>query len=135
MGTRKLRRPSPAMVVAVAALVVALGGSAVAAVKLDSSPPLKVCVAAKEGKPVVTPKEGVCKRNYTLTEANKEGPEGKEGQQGPPGESGVYEVELATPLTTKPARVPHADAWKLASRDIHTDRKCNARTIRRRGRI
>ncbi len=75
------------MIVAVTALVVALGGSAVAAVKLDSSTPLKVCVAAKEGKPVVTPKGGVCKKNYTLTEVNKEGPEGKEGAPGGVGDS------------------------------------------------
>jgi hypothetical protein len=54
----------------------------------------KVCLPGKEGKPIVTPKSGVCKAGYTLTELGaegKEGPagkEGKEGKQGPAGASG-----------------------------------------------
>ena len=105
-----MRKPPPSMIVALTALVVALGGSAMATVKLDSSAPLKVCVAAKEGKPVVTPKGGVCKKGYTLTEVNKEGPEGKqgapgsagpEGKQGVPGPTGanvVARVHLSEPF-------------------------------------
>jgi hypothetical protein len=35
-----------------------------------------VCVSAKEGKAIVTPKGGACKAGYTLTEVAKEGREG-----------------------------------------------------------
>ena len=66
-------KPSPAMLVAIAALVVALGGSAVAAIHDISRGPIKVCVPAVGGKPVLTPKLGVCKPNYTLTEVGHEG--------------------------------------------------------------
>jgi hypothetical protein len=51
----------------------------------------KVCLPGKEGKPIVTPKSGVCKPGYTLTELGaegKEGPAGKEGKEGPKGEKG-----------------------------------------------
>jgi hypothetical protein len=55
----------------------------------------KVCVPAKEGKPIRTPQGGVCKTGYTLIELGaegKEGPagkEGKEGKEGPKGEKGA----------------------------------------------
>ena len=52
----------------------------------------KVCLPGKEGKPIVTPKSGVCKPGYTLTEfgaEGKEGPAGKEGKEGPKGEKGI----------------------------------------------
>jgi hypothetical protein len=49
----------------------------------------KVCVPAKEGKPIVTPKGLVCKANYTLTELGAEGKEGKEGPKGATGEKGA----------------------------------------------
>jgi hypothetical protein len=43
----------------------------------------KVCVpTAKEGKPLVTPKAGVCKAGYALTELGAEGKEGPEGKSG-----------------------------------------------------
>jgi len=45
----------------------------------------KVCIPEKEGKTIVTPKGGVCKVKYTLTELGaegKEGPQGKEGEKG-----------------------------------------------------
>jgi hypothetical protein len=54
----------------------------------------KVCLPGKEGKPIVTPKSGVCKAGYTLTELGAEGKEGsagkegKEGKEGPAGASG-----------------------------------------------
>jgi hypothetical protein len=35
----RLRKPSPAVIIAIAALVIALGGTAVAAIKTDSSSP------------------------------------------------------------------------------------------------
>lgn len=70
------------MLVAIAALIVALGGTAIAASLTGSSAPLKVCVPTKEGKGLVTPKAGACKKGYTLEEVNREGPEGREGAPG-----------------------------------------------------
>jgi hypothetical protein len=49
--------------------------------------PLKVCVATKEGKPILTPKGGACRTGYVLTEV-KEGPEGRPGHEGPQGKEG-----------------------------------------------
>src|SRR5271165_5883493 len=95
-----MRRPSPALIVALVALVVALSGTAIA-IKADSSPPLKVCIATKEGKAIVTPKHGVCAKGYTLTEVNKEGPEGKQGEPGASGSSIVAHLRSATPVTTQ----------------------------------
>lgn len=63
----------------------------------ESPPPVKVCVPAKEGKPLLTQKGGVCKLGYTNSEIGIPGPEGKqgpeggqgpEGKQGPEGEKG-----------------------------------------------
>jgi hypothetical protein len=52
----------------------------------------KVCVPSKEGKQIVTPKAGLCKAGYTLTEL---GAEGKEGKQGPEGKSEFTAEEIA----------------------------------------
>jgi len=48
----------------------------------------KLCLPAKEGRPVVTPIKGVCPKHYTLTELGKEGPAGKEGKRGAAGKEG-----------------------------------------------
>ncbi|HEV2981872.1 MAG TPA: hypothetical protein VGX51_10610, partial [Solirubrobacteraceae bacterium] len=48
----------------------------------------KVCLPGKEGKPIVTPKSGVCKPGYTLTELGAEGKEGAQGKEGPAGKEG-----------------------------------------------
>ncbi len=77
-----MRRPSPAMAVALLALVIALAGSAVAATKLTSSGPIKVCVPSKANKPLLAPSGETCKKNYALAEVGKEGPPGKEGAPG-----------------------------------------------------
>jgi len=76
------RRPSTATIIAMLALVVALGGTAIAAIRSGSSPPLTLCVSTKEGGAVKTPKGGACKTGYALTEVNREGPAGKEGSAG-----------------------------------------------------
>ncbi|HUB10061.1 MAG TPA: hypothetical protein VMB50_23860 [Myxococcales bacterium] len=49
---------------------------------------VKVCIPSKEGKPIITPKAGVCKTGYTMTEFGGAG-EGKEGKEGPPGKEGA----------------------------------------------
>jgi hypothetical protein len=55
----------------------------------------KVCVPEKEGATLKTPKAGVCKPKYKLTELGaegKEGPQGKEGSKGEKGEPGLSEL-------------------------------------------
>jgi hypothetical protein len=49
----------------------------------------KACVPSKEGKPFLTPKAGVCKAGYTLTELGAEGKEGAQGVTGATGPSGA----------------------------------------------
>lgn len=48
----------------------------------------KACVPAKEGKAIVTAKEGACKSGYTLTEIGAEG-KGPTGPAGAKGETGA----------------------------------------------
>lgn len=73
-------------------LAVALGTAGVV-LATESSPPAKVCVPTKAGKPLVTPKSGACKNGYTLTEVggheSSAGATGPTGPSGPPGYSGV----------------------------------------------
>jgi hypothetical protein len=52
------------LVLVIAGVVFASGGSS----------PANICVPTKEGKTVVTPKKGVCKTGYTLTEVGDENP-------------------------------------------------------------
>lgn len=111
------------MIVACMALTVALGGTALAASQTGGSGPLKVCVATKEGKPILTPKGGVCKKGYTLTEVNKEGPEGKAGPQGvrgepgPEGKMGGASLERHELLAT-PFEIPNDPAGHLRETEV-----------------
>lgn len=78
--------------VALLALVAAFTGSALAAGGI------KVCVPTlKEGKPIVTPKLGVCKTGYALSELpeGKEGKEGQPGKEGPEGKNAFTAEEIA----------------------------------------
>jgi hypothetical protein len=67
----KALRGAPVAAGIAALALLAIAGAVMAS---GSSPPLKVCVAAKEGAGIRTPKGGVCKAGWTLTEVNKEGP-------------------------------------------------------------
>lgn len=67
--------------VALAAIFLMLMGTAMGA-------GVKVCVPSKEGKPLVTPKAGVCKSGYTLTELGEKGEKGAKGEKGERGERG-----------------------------------------------
>lgn len=53
-----------------------------------SSTPLSICVATKQGKAIVTPKNGACKTGYSPAEIEKEGPPGPEGKEGREGKEG-----------------------------------------------
>src|SRR5271165_2047917 len=78
------RRVGPAACVAMGLLLMASAAAAQGA---------KLCLPAKEGRPVVTPVKGVCPKHYTLTELGKDGASGKEGKQGPAGLSLLSEEE------------------------------------------
>lgn len=106
-------RRVPASAIAGATAVALVLGAVVAS---GDPAPLKLCVSAtKEGKPVVTPKSGVCKAGYELREVAAEGPAGapgppgEAGPAGPPGEPGpsgtsvLARVHLAAPFTTSAA--------------------------------
>lgn len=119
------RRPSPALVVACAALLVALGGTALAAVALpDGSVGTAqladdAVVSAKVRDGSVTSHDianstilGTDIRDRTLTKADFRkgsllpgprgplGPQGPQGEKGAPGTSGYQVVHQETPLTS-----------------------------------
>jgi hypothetical protein len=105
-------------VLLVAAGVVFAGGG---------SGPIAVCVPAKEGKPIVTPKRGACKPGYGLEEVGKEGPAGAQGAQGAQGEPGspgssvIDRVRLAEPVATtkEPSTVDLSDpTWTQAGEEV-----------------
>jgi hypothetical protein len=88
---RKSHGSQPLFVALIATVALATVGTATAGAAV-----LKVCVPSKEGKPIITPKAGVCKTGYAMTELGgegegapgKEGPPGKEGKEGPAGKEG-----------------------------------------------
>ncbi len=80
-----LRRNSLRIAVLAIAASLAFAGVVLAS---GSGSTVPLCIASKEGKPIVSPKAGACKTGYTLTEVNKEGREGKEGPQGREGTQG-----------------------------------------------
>lgn len=65
-------------------------GTAGVVLATESSPPEKVCVPAKAGKTLVTPKGGVCKTGYTLTTVGANGETGATGATGTTGATGPY---------------------------------------------
>jgi hypothetical protein len=114
----KALRSVPAAALAGTTAMLLLAGAVMAS---GGTMPLKVCVAVKEGKPITTPKGGVCKAGYTLHEIGAEGPEGEpgptgaqgepgpqgeEGQTGAPGSDIVARVHVSEPFTT--AKAPGA---------------------------
>lgn len=78
------RRPSPAMVVALVALFVALGGGAYAALKL----PKNSVGAAQLKKSAVTPAKLSPAAKTALSKPGPKGPTGVRGPEGPRGDSG-----------------------------------------------
>ena len=78
---KALRSPRAAALTG-ATLLLILAGTVIAS---GSPTPLKVCVPVKEGKPIATPKGGVCKAGATLVELGAEGPRGEAGAPGAPG--------------------------------------------------
>ena len=55
----------------------------------------KVCVPSRQGRSILTPKNGACRKGYTLTELGAEGKEGKEGKPGPEGKNEFTAEEIA----------------------------------------
>jgi hypothetical protein len=80
-------RPSARTTVAVAALVVAAGGIAVAAIP-DSSGVIHGCYGKSNGQLRVVDSAGGCKKNETAISWNQRGPAGPRGLPGPRGPQG-----------------------------------------------
>jgi hypothetical protein len=86
---RRARRLSPAMLVALAALVVAAGGAGLAVGSDQSTSVITACANADQQLSLST--TGSCPQGSTLVQWNQQGPQGLEGppgQQGPPGAGG-----------------------------------------------
>ena len=85
---RRLQKPSPGLVIAIVALVAAVGRFAVAAVP-DSKGRITACYAKKNGKVRLLVKGSKCKNRETLICWNQTGPVGPNGTAGTPGQQGV----------------------------------------------
>ena len=81
-------RPPAAMAVALAAALLALGAAAGVPVA-SAAGGTTLCMPKAEGAPVLTPRHGKCKKNYTLTTLGLDGKEGKAGAAGAPGKQGA----------------------------------------------
>src|SRR3954451_3970427 len=84
---RRLRKPSPALVVSLIALVVALGGFAIAAVP-DSRGRIAACYAKKGGTLRLLLKGSRWRGSERLVRWNQQGPTGARGEPGQPGAAG-----------------------------------------------
>jgi hypothetical protein len=84
---RRYPLPSPALVVALVALVAAAGGFAMAAVP-DSQGRIVACYATKGGGLRVLAKGTKCRRGEKLLRWSQTGPAGPAGQPGQPGATG-----------------------------------------------
>ncbi len=108
--------------VAVAALLVIAG----VVLASGTSSPITVCVPVKEGKPIITPKGGVCRKGFTLTEVGKEGPEGKEGPagaEGPPSTAVIVRAHNPAPVASGTAvgftTIPiEGQTWNQTSEEL-----------------
>ena len=91
-------RPSPALLVAIVALVVALGGVAYATIP-DSGGVIRGCFDSGGNLKVIdTGKGQSCAKGFTPLNWNQQGPKGDTGAQGPAGPAGAngvsgYDVE------------------------------------------
>lgn len=83
--------------------VVVLAASLLLVGTVFASGGTKVCVPEKEGKSLLTPTKGACKKSYTLSELGAEGKEGKEGAAG-----SARDVGIVYPGTT-----PHYESYGL----------------------
>jgi hypothetical protein len=101
--TRRFR-PSPALVVALIALVAAVGGFAVAAVP-DKQGRIEACYVKKTGAVKLLTKGTKCPRGWTLVRWNQTGPAGQPGTPGATGSPAGSLVTGNTENNTMPAGV------------------------------
>jgi hypothetical protein len=69
----------------VAAAIALIGVAALAQDVMAGGTGVSVCVGSKEGKAIVTPVKGACRKGYALVALGTEGPEGKQGPEGKEG--------------------------------------------------
>src|SRR3954464_3253344 len=84
---RRLKKPSPALFIALLALVAAAGGFAVAAVP-DSQGRIAACYLKKTGKVRLLVKGNKCQKGEALIRWSQTGPRGLTGATGLPGATG-----------------------------------------------
>ena len=102
---RSVRRPSPAMVVAFIALLVAGGGAAVAAIPDSDDAEIHGCYTTRTGALRVIDAEAGETCNASKETAlvwNQEGPQGDPGTPGTPGTPGSAGASALTGLVTAP---------------------------------
>ena len=104
MSNRRFRRPSPAMLVAFAALLVALGGTSYAAIRLPAN-----SVGTKQLKKNAVTAAKVKNGSLAMNDfksgqlpAGPRGPQGAQGAQGPQGPPGAASVPKITVRTGGP---------------------------------
>jgi hypothetical protein len=114
---RRLRKPSPALFIALLALVAAVGGLAVAAVP-DSQGRIAACYVKKTGKVRLLVKGNKCQKGEALIRWNQTGPRGQsgatgatgatgqQGQDGQQGQQGTKGAPAASMLTGNTENVP-----------------------------
>ena len=111
---RRLTTPSPALFIALLALVAAVGGLAVAAVP-DSQGRIAACYVKKTGKVRLLVKGNKCQKGETLIRWNQTGPRGlpgatgqagATGQQGEQGKDGAKGAAAASMLTGNTENIP-----------------------------
>jgi hypothetical protein len=117
---RRLRKPSPALVVSLIALLAALGGLAIAAVP-DSRGRIAACYAKKSGRLHLLVKGSKCRRGEVMIRWNQRGPTGAQGapgtpgapgSAGEPGQPGSYAASLLT-VDTKNVPAPVGETHYL----------------------
>ena len=110
----RIRRPSPALVVATAALVVALGGVTYAAIPASDGT-IHSCYDARGSLHVVD--EGTsCPSNETALNFSQTGPQGPRGAEGPAGAPG--QTRLLNFTRSKAVEVPRKAGVPLGSFDL-----------------
>jgi hypothetical protein len=109
---RRLRKPSPALAVALLALAAAVGGFAVAAVP-DSKGRIAACYVKKSGKVRLLVKGSQCAKGEKLIRWNQTGPPGAPGQ---PGGKGSAAASMLTGNTENvPVPIDGAPRWLAPS--------------------
>ena len=114
---RRMPRPSPALVVALIALVVAATGGAMAAIP-DADGTIHGCIGARGALRVIEP-PATCEATEAALDFSQKGPAGERGPAGPPGSRLTAEetavIDAGAELSTK---APKPGKLKLSRKQL-----------------